>query len=73
MKTNLTPAQQDALRRLSQYAGQRIFVLTTQYGDYRGTGHKGYFNSSTLRGLHARGLVNVELVWRGAWVTVPKQ
>ena len=69
----LTQKQQDAITRLSQYAGQRILILTTQYGDYRNIGHKGYINSSTLRGLAAKGLIQIEPIWRGAWVTVPAQ
>ena len=71
----LTEKQIDALSRLDQYQGQRVLVLTSEYelGQPRAKGAKGLFNASTLRGLAAKGLIEVEPIWRGAWVTVPKR
>jgi hypothetical protein len=69
----LTPSQKQALDVLSQYAGERVLVLTSQYAVAPEAERisKGYFNAATLRGLDAKGLLKVETIWRGAWVTVP--
>ena len=71
----LTAKQTDALQRLAQYQGQRVLVVTSQYalGRTPRAADKGLFNASTLRSLAAKGLIKVEPVWNGAWVTVPKQ
>jgi hypothetical protein len=73
MTKSLSPAQQDAINFFGQYAGQRVLVLTTQYrvAEQAERISVGYFKSSTLRGLAARGLLKVETIWRGAWVSVP--
>lgn len=70
---NLTKNQAEAMERLSNYAGQRVLVITSQYelGMPRVAGNKGLFNASTLRGLAAKGLIKLDPFWRGAWVTVP--
>lgn len=70
--TTLTNKQTDALSRLDQYQGQRVLVLTSQYkvAPEAERMSVGRFNASTLRGLAEKGLIKMEPIWRGAWVTV---
>lgn len=75
----LTPAQDSAMRTLSNYRGQTVQVQTSQY-TRSGTGAPLYsadwkpvdiIHSSVLRSLETRGLIRIDLAfWRGANVTV---
>lgn len=72
----LTSKQIETLGILDQYQGKRVLVITSQYEVRTGRladaiPHK--LNPSTLRGLAQKGLLKVEPMWRGAWVTVPKR
>jgi hypothetical protein len=72
---SLTAAQKDAMRMLGNYVGQTVDVLLgepirsmnqdfVRRAKVRTTG-------PTLRGLHAKGFVQIEdTFWRGATVTV---
>lgn len=73
---NLTTNQAEALDRLSQYVGQTVLVLTSQYDANIAPEAKrtnvGTFNSAALRGLAARGYIKLDAFWKGANVTVLK-
>jgi hypothetical protein len=73
----LTANQADAMLSLGNYVGETIEVLTSEYDanvdrDFVRRS-KGRFNSSTLRGLEAKGFIKIELAfWKGARLTVLK-
>lgn len=71
----LTAKQQETMDRLAPYAGKRVLVLTSVYDanvaekarqEAIGIG----FSSPALRGLAAKGLIKLEPMWKGAYVTV---
>lgn len=76
----LTPAQEDAMRTLANYAGQTVSVQTSQYHVSGRTGQPLYpdtwkpvdiIGAATLRGLQARGLIKITAsFWRGATIEV---
>lgn len=75
MDRPLTPNQESAMRDLSNWKGETILVLTSQYTNNVNPDFvrdaKTTINSATLRGLEKRGLIRIDdAYWRGATVTV---
>ena len=76
MKT-LTTSQYDSMLRFSNYVGQTIDVLTSQYHANVNPefvrNAKGIHNSASLRGLEKKGYIRIEqAMWKGATITVLK-
>lgn len=71
---NLTAAQIEAGYVLNAHVGERVLVLTSynvaNIAPAAREKSVGYVTSTALRGLAARGLVKVEPMWKGAYVTV---
>jgi hypothetical protein len=73
--TNLTDNQADAMITLSQYVGQAVQVLTSEYtanvAQAAVAASVGIFKSTALRGLAAKGFIRIEgAYWKGATITV---
>ena len=71
----LTPNQTEAMLYLSNYVGRDVDVFTSQYihnvNPVFTRRAIGYFNSATLRGLEAKGLIRINAAfWKGANITV---
>ena len=78
MTRPLTASQKDAMEMLGNYVGQSILVLTSSYTANVAPAAvreaKTTVNSSTLRGLAARGLITIETaMWKGAQITVNRR
>ncbi len=74
--TALTASQQQAMMTLSNYVGQTVDVLTSQYSanvsrDFVARS-VGIFNAAALRGLEKKGFISMKAFWKGATVTVLK-
>lgn len=77
MKTQLTKLQLDAMRTLTNYVGETVSVLTSQYdanvSQRAKDESKGTMSSAALRGLESKGFIKiVAAYWKGATVTVLK-
>jgi hypothetical protein len=75
MTKQLTANQTEALYVLSQYAGQTVQVLTSQYDANVAAKAKadsvGTFSSAAIRGLASKGFIRIEgAYWKGATLTV---
>jgi hypothetical protein len=74
--TALTANQARAMNVLSQYVGQEVQVLTSQFDANVAPAARaasvGTFKSAALRGLESKGFIKVRAYWKGATVTVLK-
>ena len=73
----LTANQADAMAILSQYVGQTVQVLTSEYtaniAPKAVADSVGIFKSAALRGLEAKGFIRIDnAYWKGATITVLK-
>ncbi len=76
MTKQLTPSQANAMLTLSQYVGQTVQVLTSEYDANIAKAARdasvGTFKSAALRGLVSKGFIEMNAYWKGATVTVLK-
>lgn len=75
--TKLNERQADAMRTLTNHVGHTVDVLTSQHtanvAPSAVAKSVGIFNSATLRGLQAKGLIRIDATyWKGATITVLK-
>jgi len=73
-KVKLTANQAEALHVLSQYAGRTVSCLTSGYianvAPEAVRASVGIFNAAALRGLAAKGFIELDAYWKGATIKV---
>lgn len=72
----LTANQAEAMMTLNRFVGQTVQVLTSQYDANIAKAARessvGTFKSAALRGLAAKGFIELDAYWKGATVKVLK-